>query len=78
LRQKAEDGDGVSSVEPIMTKAEYEAALVRIDALMGATPDSPEEDELALLADLVDEYERTHVPIDPPDPRLSYERNRGA
>jgi FkbM family methyltransferase len=50
----------------IKTQADYAAALVRIDALVGARPDSPEEAELALLADLVDRYEKT-FPIDPPD-----------
>ena len=57
------------SVKRINTPAEHEAALARIDALMGATPESPEEDELAILADLVDEYERTHFPIDERDDR---------
>ena len=52
------------SVTRINTPAEHAAALARIDALMGATPDSPEEAELALLADLVDEYEKTQFPID--------------
>jgi HTH-type transcriptional regulator / antitoxin HigA len=52
----------VSEAKPISTQAEYEAALARIDALMGATPGSPEEDELARLADLVDEYEKTQSP----------------
>jgi HTH-type transcriptional regulator / antitoxin HigA len=60
----------VSSVKPIRTQTDYEAALARIDALMGATPGSPEEDELALLADLADEFERTHVPIARPIRRL--------
>jgi hypothetical protein len=55
-------------VKRINSPAEHEVVLTRIDALMGATPDSPEEDELALLADLVDEYERSHVPIDRPAP----------
>jgi HTH-type transcriptional regulator/antitoxin HigA len=55
-------------MKPITTPADHAAALARIEALMGATPDSPEEHELAMLADLVDEYERTHVPIDPPSP----------
>ena len=68
-RQKRKRGDGVSSVKAIRTQADHEAALARIDALMGATPDSPEEDELALLADLVEEYERTHFPIDEGDDR---------
>jgi HTH-type transcriptional regulator/antitoxin HigA len=53
----------MSKAKPITTQAEYEAALARINALMGATPESPEEDELARLADLVDEYERTHSPL---------------
>jgi antitoxin component HigA of HigAB toxin-antitoxin module len=45
----------------IKTPADYEAALARITALMGATPDSPEEQELARLADLVDAHEQTHA-----------------
>ena len=55
------------NVKRINPPAEHEAALARIDALMGATPGSPEEDELALLADLVDEYEAT--PMTTTDPR---------
>jgi antitoxin component HigA of HigAB toxin-antitoxin module len=55
----------VSSVKPIRTQADHEAALARIDALIGATPGSPEEDELALLADLVDEYEKNTAPDRP-------------
>jgi predicted DNA-binding transcriptional regulator AlpA len=55
------------SVTRIGTPAEYEAALVLIDALMGANPGSPEEDKLALLADLVDEYEAR--PMTTTDPR---------
>ena len=47
----------MSSVKPIRTQADYESALMRIDELMGATPESPEEAELEALADLVDEYE---------------------
>jgi HTH-type transcriptional regulator/antitoxin HigA len=58
----------MSSMKPITTTAEHAAALARITALMGATPDSPEEIELAMLADLVDAYERAHVLIDPPSP----------
>jgi antitoxin component HigA of HigAB toxin-antitoxin module len=56
----------MSKAKSIGTQADYEAILARIDALMGATPESPEEEELALLADLVDEHERTHVPTAPP------------
>jgi antitoxin component HigA of HigAB toxin-antitoxin module len=42
----------------IKTSADYAAALARIEALMGATPEA----ELAILAELVDEYEQTHAP----------------
>ena len=43
-----------STIKPIQTEEDYEAALARIDVLMGAEPDSPEFDELDVLADLVD------------------------
>ena len=49
----------------IKNEAEYEAALTRIEGLMDANPDSPEEEELELL---VEKYEGEHYPIDLPDP----------
>ena len=52
----------------IKNEAEYEAALTRIEVLMDANPDSPEEEELELLALLVEKYEGEHYPIDLPDP----------
>jgi HTH-type transcriptional regulator/antitoxin HigA len=52
----------------IQTEADYEVALVRVERLMDADPDSPEEDELAYLASLIEQYEDEHYPIDPPDP----------
>ena len=52
----------------IKTEDEYEAALNRIEALMDAEPGSPEEEELELLALLVENYEEEHDPIDLPDP----------
>jgi antitoxin component HigA of HigAB toxin-antitoxin module len=48
-------------LKKIRTSTDYEAALARINALMGATPHSPEQEELALLADLVEEFETTHA-----------------
>jgi antitoxin component HigA of HigAB toxin-antitoxin module len=42
----------------IKTPADYAAALARIETLMGATPEA----ELAILAELVEEYEQTHAP----------------
>ena len=52
----------------IKTKAEYEAALARIDKLMDAAPKTPEGDELELLSLLVHDYEEKKLPIDKPDP----------
>lgn len=52
----------------IKTEAEYEAALARVDELMDAQPGSPDEDELELFALLVEQFEREHFPIAPPDP----------
>jgi HTH-type transcriptional regulator/antitoxin HigA len=52
----------------IKNEAEYEAALTRIEGLMDADPDSPEKEELELLALLVEKYEGEHYPIDLPDP----------
>jgi HTH-type transcriptional regulator/antitoxin HigA len=58
----------VIQVRPIRTEADYDAALERIDALMGAKPDSPEGDELDVLVTLVDAYEEKRFPMDAPDP----------
>ena len=52
----------------INTEAEYEAALARVAELMDAQPGSPEEQELALFALLVEQYEKEHFPIAPPNP----------
>ena len=46
---------------------DYEKALSRIDELMGAKPNTPEEDELELLVTLVELYEEEKYPIDLPD-----------
>ncbi|MGC9523898.1 MAG: ImmA/IrrE family metallo-endopeptidase [Anaerolineae bacterium] len=52
----------------LKTEADYEAALAHIEALMDATPGSPEEEELEVFGLLVEDYERRHYPIDLPDP----------
>ncbi len=57
-----------STIKPIRTEEDYEAALARIDVLMGAEPDSPEFDELDVLADLVELYESKHEPMGYPSP----------
>ena len=55
-------------IKILKTEDEYEAALESIDALMDAAPGSPEEEELELLAILVEKYEQERYPIELPDP----------
>lgn len=55
-------------IRPIKTGADYEAALERIDALMEAEADTPEGDELDVLATLVEAYEEKAFPIGVSDP----------
>jgi HTH-type transcriptional regulator/antitoxin HigA len=56
----------------IKTEKEYQAAMGRIDELLpltwkdGTPEDTPENIELALLSDLVAEYEDIHYPIKKP------------
>jgi HTH-type transcriptional regulator / antitoxin HigA len=52
----------------LKTEADYDAALAYVETLMDAAPGSPEEEELSLFTLLVEQYERLHYPIDPPDP----------
>lgn len=55
-------------IRPIRTEQDHRAAVARIEELMSAAPDSPEGDELDVLATLVDAYETKHHVIDAPDP----------
>jgi HTH-type transcriptional regulator/antitoxin HigA len=55
-------------IHPIRTVDDHRAAIARIEQLISATPDSPEGDELDVLATLVDAYEAKHHLIDAPDP----------
>ena len=55
-------------IHPIRTEQDHRAAVARIEALMNAAPDSPDGDELDVLATLVDAYEAKHHVIDAPDP----------
>ena len=51
-------------VRRIRTERDYEEALARVEALMGALLDSAEERELDVLVDLVEEYEDKHFPME--------------
>ena len=57
-----------TQIRPVRTKQDHRAAVARIEELMNAAPDSPEGDELDVLATLVDAYEAKHHAIDAPDP----------
>ena len=52
----------------IRTESEYEQALAYLDTLMDSAPGSSEEEELELLAMLIEKYEQERYPIDLPDP----------
>ena len=56
------------NIKILKTEAEYDETLERIDTLMNAPPGSAEEEELELLAILVEKYEQEHYPIELPDP----------
>ena len=55
-------------IKPIRTAEDHKAALAEIERLWDAKPGSPEGDKFEVLATLVDEWERKHTPILPPDP----------
>jgi HTH-type transcriptional regulator/antitoxin HigA len=56
------------TIKPIKTEKDYLETLERIDALMSAKPDTPQMDELEVLATLVEAYEAQHHNIEAPDP----------
>jgi HTH-type transcriptional regulator/antitoxin HigA len=62
----------MNPVKPIRTEEDYEAALAEIEPLFDLPeeplPGTPEGDRLALLATLIEAYEREHYSISPPDP----------
>ena len=60
-------------IQQIRTTADYEAALARISALLGAKPYSPDDAELDWLSDLVADYESEHFPIPCPSPEALLE-----
>ncbi|GEA21752.1 helix-turn-helix domain-containing protein [Vibrio harveyi] len=55
-------------VKPIKTVDDNRAALARIEQLWDAEPNTPEGDELEVLATLVEAFEDAHYPVAPPDP----------
>ena len=57
------------NVRPIRTDADYRSALDRMESLMAIdAPDQDREDEVQLLALIIEGHERRTTPIAPPDP----------
>jgi HTH-type transcriptional regulator / antitoxin HigA len=51
-------------IRPIKTEADYQAALQRAGVLMSSSPNTPEADELEVLATLIELYEDKYFPIE--------------
>ena len=56
------------TVRPIRTEEDYDAALAEVDALMDASPGTPEGERLDVLVTLIEAYEARHWAIEAPDP----------
>ena len=56
------------NIKLIKTESDYQAALLRLEEIFDATPDTPQGDELEVLSFLIDSYENQQFPIDAPDP----------
>jgi HTH-type transcriptional regulator / antitoxin HigA len=50
-------------IRSIKTEADYQAALNRAGLLMSCSPNSPEADELEVLATLIELYEDKYFPL---------------
>lgn len=57
-------------IKPIRSEADYQAALRAVEPLFDDEPEagSPEGDFFEVTCVLIEDYERKHYPIDPPDP----------
>jgi HTH-type transcriptional regulator / antitoxin HigA len=60
-------------IRPIKTEADYQSALQRAGTLMSAQANTPEADELEVLATLIELYEDKYFPIELPDPIAAIE-----
>ena len=59
----------------VESEADYDAALMMIDDLMGAPQETPAGDELQALVTLVEAYEAAHWPISAPDTTCAIKRS---
>ena len=58
----------MDDIEPVRSKADYEATLAEVQRLWGGRSGTPEGDRLDVLATLIDAYESDHHALDPPAP----------
>ena len=58
----------ILNIKPIRNQTNYDAALQRIDGLMGATLGTLAADMLEILVTLIEAYEARRWPVDAPDP----------
>src|SRR6266404_9891285 len=58
------------AIRPLRSEADYDAALAEVERYFEAAPKpaSPEADRFDLLALVIEDYERRHWPIEPPNP----------
>ena len=56
------------NIQPIKTEQDYDKALAEIEEFWGAGEGTENGDKLDILLILVDDYEKIHYPILPPDP----------
>ncbi len=56
------------NIRPVRTEADHRRALREIEKLWGAKKGTSRGDRLDVLVTLVEDYERRHHPIGPPDP----------
>src|ERR1700744_1447046 len=56
------------NIKPIKTEQDYQNAIKRLEVVFDAGPNTAEGDELEILGVLIDNFEKTHFPIDLPDP----------
>jgi HTH-type transcriptional regulator/antitoxin HigA len=56
------------NIKPIKTEQDYQNALLRLEIIFDASPNSPEGDEADILSMLIENYENQHYPIEAPDP----------
>lgn len=56
------------TIQPIKTPSDYKLALKRLEEIFDAAMGTEESDDADILGLLIDEYEKKHYPIAPPDP----------